>query len=102
MGVKIWWQDILPSTERSIVGGDAKIQQEIQDRLLGTARKVARDGTVIEPHPVKYSSYAFNASYLEMLNNVWIIDGIIEIQGDQRDTAADLLRQAGYRIKVAG
>jgi len=31
-----------------------------------------------------------------------IIDGIIEIQGDQRDTASDLLRQAGYNIKVAG
>jgi len=31
-----------------------------------------------------------------------IADGIIEIQGDQRDTAADLLRQMGYRIEVAG
>lgn len=31
-----------------------------------------------------------------------ITEGIIEIQGDQRDTAANLLRQAGYNIKVVG
>ena len=87
MGIKIWWQDILPGPERSIVGGDPKIQQHIQDKLLGTARKVAREDTLIEPHPVKYSSYAFNASYLEMLNNVWIIDGIIEAEKQGYDAA---------------
>jgi allantoin racemase len=87
MGIKIWWQDILPSSERSIVGGDAATQKKIQDKLLGTARKAAREDTVIEVHNVKYSSYAFNAAYLEMLNNVWIIDGIIEAETRGYDAA---------------
>lgn len=29
-------------------------------------------------------------------------DGVIEIQGDHRETVAALLREAGYRVKVAG
>ena len=87
MGIKIWWQDILPSADRSIVGGDVKVQKEIEKKLLGTARSVARDDTEIEEHHVKYSSYAFNASYLEMLNAVWLIDGIIEAEQKGYDAA---------------
>lgn len=87
MGIKIWWQDILPGADRSIVGGDMDAQKTIENKLLGTARKMAREDTVIEVHHVKYSSYAFNASYLEMLNNVWIIDGIIEAEKNGYDAA---------------
>ncbi|MFO7962427.1 MAG: aspartate/glutamate racemase family protein [Desulfobacterales bacterium] len=87
MGIKIWWQDILPSADRSIVGGDVAAQKETEDKLLQSARQVAGEGTEIEVHHVKYSSYAFNASYLEMLNSVWIIDGIIEAEQKGYDAA---------------
>jgi allantoin racemase len=87
MGIKIWWQDILPSADRSVVGGDANVQKQMESKLLEGARKVARQDTAIEVHHVKYSSYAFNASYLEMLNNVWIIDGIIEAETAGYDAA---------------
>ena len=87
MSINIWWQEILPSLEKSILDFDDKFQKQMQDKLLSTARKVARDGTAIDPQPVKYSSYAFNSSYLEMLNNVWIIDGIIEAEKKGYDAA---------------
>jgi translation initiation factor 1 len=29
-------------------------------------------------------------------------DGVIEIQGDQREKIADVLRKLGYRVKLAG
>ena len=48
---------------------------------------MARDDTEIDVHHVKYSSYAFNASYLEMLNTVWIIDGIISAEQQGYDAA---------------
>ncbi len=80
MGIKIWWQDILPAADQSIKGGDPEVQKKIENTLLSSARKAARQDTEVEVHHVKYSSYAFNASYLEMLNNVWIIDGIIEAE----------------------
>lgn len=31
-----------------------------------------------------------------------IKDGIIEIQGEQREKIADVLRQLGYKVKIAG
>ena len=31
-----------------------------------------------------------------------IKDGVIEIQGEQREKIADLLRKLGYKVKVAG
>lgn len=87
MSIKIWWQDILPTADRSIVGGDMNVQKTIENKLLESARQAAREDTVIDVHHVKYSSYAFNASYLEMLNSVWIIDGIIEAEQKGYDAA---------------
>jgi translation initiation factor 1 len=31
-----------------------------------------------------------------------IKDGVIEIQGEQRESIADILRKLGYKVKIAG
>jgi allantoin racemase len=87
MATKIWWQDILPDAESSLLGGDAAAQKETEKRIMGNLKRVAREDTSIEMHPVKYSSYIVQASYLEMLNNVWVIDGIIEGEKQGFDAA---------------
>jgi allantoin racemase len=87
MATKIWWQDILPDAEGSLIGGDGAAQKESEQRIMGNLKQVARADTVIEMHHVKYSSYIVQASYLEMLNNVWVIDGIIEGEKQGYDAA---------------
>ena len=87
MSMKIWWQDILPEAGQSLVGSDKEIQKAGNDKIIGNLKKVAREDTTIEIHHVKYSSYIVQASYLEMLNNVWVIDGIIEAEKQGYDAA---------------
>jgi allantoin racemase len=87
MSMKIWWQDILPEAGQSLVGSDKEIQQAGNEKIMGNLKKVAREDTMIEIHHVKYSSYIVQASYLEMLNNVWLIDGIIEAEKQGYDAA---------------
>ena len=86
--MKIWWQDILPDAANSLVGGgDVARQRQGEERILGSLRQVARPDTSIEFHHPKYSSYIVQASYLEMLNNVWLVDGIIEAEKQGYDAA---------------
>ncbi|MBN1613894.1 MAG: hypothetical protein JW950_05455 [Deltaproteobacteria bacterium] len=87
MSMKIWWQDILPEAGQSLVGSDKEIQKAGDDKIMGNLRKVAREDTMIEIHRIKHSSYIVQASYLEMLNNVWLIDGIIEAEKQGYDAA---------------
>ena len=87
MAMKIWWQDILPDASRSLIGGDGALQKEGDERIIGNLKKVAREDTTIEVHHLKYSSYIVQASYLEMLNNVWVIDGIIDAEKQGYDAA---------------
>ena len=80
MAVKIWWQDILPEAGNSLLGGDGALQRESDEKIIGNLKKVAREDTTVEVHHLKYSSYIVRASYLEMLNNVWVIDGFIDAE----------------------
>ena len=90
MKIKIWWQDIFPSADR--IKKDFEIDlsesKEEYDRLfLENLKKVARQDTEIEIHPVKRSSFVIEASYLEMLNNAQVIEGIIEAEEKGYDAA---------------
>jgi len=90
MAIKIWWQDIFPSADR--IKKDFKIDlkknKEAYDNLfLSNLKKVAKQGTEIEIHPVKRSSFIIEASYLEMLNNAQVIEGIIEAEEKGFDAA---------------
>jgi allantoin racemase len=87
MAMKIWWQDILPEAGQSLIGGDGALQREGDAKIIGNLKKVAREDTAVEVHHIKYSSYIVQASYLEMLNNVWLIDGIIEAEKQGYDAA---------------
>lgn len=90
MGMKIWWQDILPDAgqmQQDLGIGDRAMQDEAYRRLAGVVKKVARSDTEIEIHHVKHSAYVLQASYLEMLNNVWLVDGIIEAERKGYDAA---------------
>ncbi|MBU2647344.1 aspartate/glutamate racemase family protein [bacterium] len=90
MGIKIWWQDIMPSSDRMMkdLNVDLKNAKETYDRLfLENLKKVAGQDTVIDVHPVKQSSYMIEASYMELLNNVQLIDGIIEAEKQGYDAA---------------
>ena len=90
MGMKIWWQDILPDAEQMTKDfgfGDQALQDDAYGRLMGVVKAVARPDTEVEVHHVRHSAYALQASYLEMLNNVWLIDGIIEAEKKGYDAA---------------
>ncbi len=83
MGIKIWWQNILPNREKSLqdfgIGGNSS-EEDSNKKIIGVVKKVAREDTEIEWHDIKHSSYLVYDTYLEMLNNVWLIDGIIEAE----------------------
>ncbi len=90
MGIKIWWQDIYPEEEKAIQDfgmGEPGMQDKAYGRLTDVLKTVARDDTVVEVHHLKHSAYAVQASYLEMLNNVWLIGGIIEAETQGYDAA---------------
>lgn len=90
MGIKIWWQDIFPSAEQATKDfgiGDPALQEQAYGRLLSVVKQVARPDTEIEVHHVRHSAYMVQASYLDMLNNVWLIDGIIEAEKQGYDAA---------------
>lgn len=87
MPMKIWWQDILPEAGQSLASKDKDAQKAGDDRIIGSLKKVAREDTTIEIHHIKHSSYIVQASYMEMLNNVWLIDGLIEAEKQGYDAA---------------
>lgn len=90
MGIKIWWQDIMPNSDRmkKDLNLDLKSAKKSYDKIfLENLKKVARSDTEIEIHPVKRSSYMIEASYMELLNNVQLIDGIIEAEKQGYDAA---------------
>lgn len=79
MGIRICYQNIVTSQE--------KIQKDLQiegispfNKIIDIAKQVAREGTEIIWHDVKHSSYMINHAYLEMLNTIWVIEGVIEAE----------------------
>lgn len=87
MGMKICYQNIVTSPEKmqkdfglapSSVGDSGQ-------RVLGVAKQVAREDTQIDWVDVKHSTYMINYSYLELLNNVWVVEGVIEAEKNGYD-----------------
>jgi len=70
----------MPEAGQSLVIKDKEAQKAGDDRVIDNLKKVARADTTIEMHHIKHSSYHVQASYMEMLNNIWLIDGIIEAE----------------------
>lgn len=90
MSMKIWWQDIFPDAEKmkKDFGFDVKdMKEKAYVNLLKVVKKTARPDTEIEIHFNKYSSYMVESSYMELLNNVWIVEGIIEAEKQGYDAA---------------
>jgi allantoin racemase len=91
MAMKIWWQDIFPdaATSQKELGfsSSPEEQKASYDKIISGVKKVAREDTEVEVHHVKHSSYMVGFTYLEMLNNVWLIDGIIEAEKQGYDAA---------------
>ena len=98
MGIKIWWQDILPESEQVMEDMGFCDTSSGEGSMLGMFRKsyaqlhrvvkdVAREDTIIEINHLKHGAYLVMGSYLEMLNNVWLIDGIIEAEKQGYDAA---------------
>lgn len=90
MGMKIWWQDIYPNTSqmKKDFGVDAGgMQCESYANLVKVLKKTAREDTEIEVHFNKHSSYMVEFSYMELLNNVSLINGIVEAEKQGYDAA---------------
>ncbi len=90
MGMKIWWQNIFPDAEQMLKDfgiGDKESQEESFGKLINCVKQVAREDTEVEVHHLKHSAFLVQASYLEMMNNVWLIDGIIEAEKQGYDAA---------------
>jgi allantoin racemase len=82
--IKIWFQDIFP---KEIINLDEKTKKSFSKRYKKHLMEIARDGTEIDIHHVKHSSYILDTLYMEMLNDIWIIDGIIEAERKGYDAA---------------
>ncbi len=83
MSMKIWWQNIFPpqeQTERETGMVLTASVQEAEDRFLENLITVARPDTEVEIHHLKHSAYMVHSYYGEMLNNIWLLDGVIEAE----------------------
>lgn len=90
MTIKIWWQDIFPGIDQieKHFGADiAQIKVKADDALAGVLKEAAEPGTEINIQPNRFSSYLVEANYLELLNNVWLVDGIINAEKQGYDAA---------------
>jgi allantoin racemase len=90
MSMKIWWQDIYPETDqfkREFPGLDEGLHRQAYRNMLTGIQKVARADTTVEIHHIRRSSYFVGGPYYEMLNNVWLIEGIIEAEQQGYDAA---------------
>jgi len=84
MGMKICYQNIVTSPAQLAkdfnLDAPASSVDVSAEKVLGVAKQAARQDTEIDWCDVKHSAYMINNSYLELLNNVWVIDGIIEAE----------------------
>ncbi len=90
MGMKIWWQHIFPTQEqiRQEIGLTIPVCiEDAKARLFENLRRVARPDTEIDFHYIKRSAYLVQTPYLEMLNNIALVDGIIEAERQGYDAA---------------
>jgi allantoin racemase len=90
MAMKIWWQDIYPDTDQfkqEMPVLPADLHQKAYQNMLTGIKAVAREDTEVEIHHIRHSSYFVGLPYYEMLNNVWLIEGIIEAEKRGYDAA---------------
>ncbi|MEW6439928.1 MAG: aspartate/glutamate racemase family protein [bacterium] len=83
MGMRIWWQHIFPpqdQMEREIGLRTPVLIEDASTRVLENLRRVARPDTEIDFHYVRHSAYLVQTPYHEMLNNVWLVEGVIEAE----------------------
>jgi allantoin racemase len=83
MGMKIWWQHIFPPQEQIERETGMTLTASVEDakgRVLENLRTVARPDTEVEIHYIKHSAYMVQSYYTEMLNNIWLLDGVIEAE----------------------
>jgi allantoin racemase len=88
MGMKIWWQSVFPPQEQ--IEREAGITltasgEEAEGRFLENLRSVARPDTEVHFHYIKHSAYMVHFYYAEMLNNIWLLDGVIEAEREGYD-----------------
>ena len=83
MGMRIWWQHIFPSQEQlqketgMVLSASAK---QAEGRFLENLRTVSRPDTEVDFRYIKHSAYRVHFHYAEMLNNRWLLDGVIEAE----------------------
>jgi len=82
--IRIWFQDVFP---QGIINLEEETKQNYSNRYKNHLMEIARDGTEIDIHPVTHSSYILDSLYMEMLNDIWVIDGIIEAERNGYDAA---------------
>jgi allantoin racemase len=83
MGMRIWWQHIFPPQEQIERETGMTLSASVEDakgRLAENLRKVARPDTEVEVHYIRHSAYLVQSYYTEMLNNIWLLDGVIEAE----------------------
>ena len=88
MGMKIWWQSIFPPQEQ--IEREAGITltasgEEAEGKFLENLRTVARSDTEVHLHYIKHSAYVVHFYYAEMLNNIWLLDGVIQAEREGYD-----------------
>ena len=79
MQTRILWQTTLPSIEKTKkdFGIEDNSLEDPSEAMLAGIKRVAREDTEIVWNPVKRSSYTLTAAYLEMLNNVAVLEEVI-------------------------
>ncbi|MBI5118280.1 hypothetical protein HZA56_17525 [Candidatus Poribacteria bacterium] len=90
MGMKIWWQNIFPPQEQMEKEIDLKTPVSVEharQKLLENLKRVSRPDTQVDVYDLKHSAYMIETPYLEMLNNVWLIEGVIEAEKQGYDAA---------------
>ncbi len=83
MGMRISWQNIFPPQEQMeretgmVLSASVK---EAEARMLENLGTVARPDTEVDINHLKHSAYMVHSYYTEMLNNLWLLDGVIEAE----------------------
>jgi len=83
MAIKIFWQDIF-TEDVPIIPGMDKVYKELEDHVF---KKVARKDTQIELRHLNKSTYMVMSPYLEMINNIEVVKGIIDAEKEGFDAA---------------
>jgi len=82
--IKVWWQDVFPN---EIINLSEETRQNYNNKIKKGLLEAARNDTEVEMRHVKHSPYILDMLYMEMLNDIWVVDGIIEAEKQGYDAA---------------